>query len=193
MEKLKFTLVTLVLLFFVTLSCYFFYKVIFAKSITSTENTVNPDVFIENLNSLNFDKNGNVEMNLMTPLMQYNSYSKNAVLNTPHIIVYQTDSAPWIITADNGNVLKNFSIFKLIGNVKLNQGPTAKTQGTIITTSELTLHLNSHIATTKQNITFTQVNTDHSHITVNAKGAMANQKTGEIKLFSNTQGVYNAK
>lgn len=193
MEKLKFTLITLVLLFFVTLSCYFFYKIIFAKSPTNLENTLKPDVFVENLNSLNFDKNGDVEMNLITPQMQYNSYSKNAIMSNPHIIVYQANTAPWIITADNGHVLKNFSIFKLIGNVILNQGPSAKTESTTITTSELTLHLNSHIAKTEQNITFTQVGTDHSQITVNAKGAMANQKTGEVKLYSNTQGVYNGK
>lgn len=193
MERLKLTLLTGALLILVGISCIFFYKIIFAKPVSETQNTLNPNVFIENLHSLSFNKDGDVEMNLTTPTMQYNSYSKNAVLENPHITIYQKNTTPWIITADNGNVLQNSSLFKLIGNVQLLQGPTAKTLSTVITTSELTIHPQTHIAETDQIITFTQLNKDHSQIKVNAKGAFVNQNTGEVKLFANTKGVYNAK
>ncbi len=196
MGKLKSIVFTLILLGLATLSFYFIYKTIFVSQVHVAQNKFNPDVIIEKLTSFNYDKQGNLSVKLTTPMMKYNSFTQKAVLTKPIIIFYQnkqTNNAPWVITADTGTMTQQPKIYKLMGNVVLNQGATPTTQSTQITTSELTIDPVQNIAQTKQVINFVQTDKNNSKVSVTSKGAIANQKTGEVKLLSNAQGVYNEK
>jgi LPS export ABC transporter protein LptC len=193
MAKIKQTLIVLILLLLIIASCYFFYKTIFTHTTISKQNQQKPDVFIYNLNSTSFNKEGKIAAKLFTPEMSYNSVTKRSTLNYPEITVYKAKSAPWHITANRGEITNNNAIYKLTGNVKLQQGKSTKTLAMIITTPELIIYPDKSIAETHRHITFTQINNDASNITINAIGARANQKTGEVKLFSHTKGVYHAK
>lgn len=196
MEKLKIAGFSSVLFILTIFSCYFFYKAIFNNPTETPQNKFNPDIIIHDLTSFNFDKQGVLSIKLTTPQMKYNSYSKDAVFTKPVITIYQnskTTSSPWIITANIGTLTQPPKLYKLIGDVILNQGLTATTKSTQITTSELTLDPATNIASTEQLIHFVQTDKNNSTIAVSSIGAIANQKTGEVKLLSKAQGDYNAK
>lgn len=193
MPTIKTTLFSFVLLLFAILSCYFFYRDIFSKPKIAKINQSKPDIIIKDITSNNFNAKGNIETHVSAPVMTYDSYNKQSLFLQPTIIVYQAQNAPWIITANKGSVNQNTNQYKLIGNVLLSQGPSQKSKNITITTSKLTIYPKKHIAETHQAITFTQLNQDNSKIIVKSVGALVNQKTSDIKLFSKAKGIYNEK
>lgn len=196
MEQAKAVGISLVLLVLVILSCYFFYKAIFNNQTETPQNKFNPDIIIYDLTSLSFDKQGVLSVKLSTPQMKYNSYTKDAEFTKPIIIFYQNKKAntsPWVITANIGTLTQQPKLYKLIGNVALNQGATATTRSTQITTSKLTINPTTNIAHTDQLIHFMQTDKNNSTIAVSSIGAIANQKTGEVKLLSKAAGDYHVK
>lgn len=193
MARTKQILILILLLFFVIMSGYFFYNTIFSHTAVVKQNQHKPNVFIYNLHSTSFNKEGKVATKLHTPEMSYNSFKKYSTLESPKITVYKAKTAPWHITASSAEIINGNAIYKLIGDVKLHQGQGVKTLAMTIKTPELTIYPDKGIAETFHHITFTQINKDNSNITINSIGARANQKTGDVKLFSHAQGVYHEK
>ncbi len=192
--RVKISLIMLLLLGFVTLSGYLLYKNIFLPKLHITQNKKKPNVFIYDLYSTNFNKEGEISSKVFTPSMQYDSFNKFSTMINPRIKVFQkNDPSPWFISADKGAIFNGNGKYQLIGNVKLTQKLTQKTLATIITTSELTFYPSKKLAETRKPITFIRVNKDKSSMVIHSVGAKVNQKTGDVQLLSKAQGVYDAK
>lgn len=180
MERIKSLILISILLGFVVLSCYFFYTMIFSKPMQPILNQYKPDVIINDITSISFNTAGTISTHVSAPQMTYTNYTKQASFTKPYITVYQDHAAPWVITANSGTADQTSGLYRLIGHVLLIQGPSKKSKSILISTSELTIYPDKHIAETDKSISFTQVNQDNSKITVHSIGAIANQKTGQV-------------
>ena len=149
-----------------------------------------PDSFAVGVRVVRYNKNGDVSIELAAPQLSHFSTTNNTVFFQPKIVLYTKQQQPWTITAKTGVAQNGFDIIHLIGNVVVHQPFGPKNQETSITTSALDLNINLQIAVTKQPITLSQKGKNKSIATVKSIGMQANEKTGQILLFSQVRGYY---
>ena len=105
----------------------------------------------------------------------------------PDITSYseKTYQPSWHITAEKGQSYKNNTIITLSGNVQFHRIATSDSPAMTIQTSRATIKPQQSIASTDQPVSIQQ-----QHSTIHGSGLIANLKTGDYTLQSQTQGEY---
>ena len=142
------------------------------------------DSFVINLKQTQFSKTGNIANHVTTPLLEHYPTTNHTTFTKPNMLVYN-DQHNWHITADHGVSQDNNQKIYLSGHVHINQPATKTTPITTITTTHLTVYPQTSIAKTDAFVTLTRPNT-----VIHGVGAIANMKSGNIKLLSKARGHY---
>lgn len=109
----------------------------------------------------------------------------NSIFQKPLIITYAADRTPWHIRADSGESDRTGEKIILQGHVMIHELPSSAHSAITITTTALTLFPKESRAETDEAVTLSRPGT-----TINGKGFIANLKTGQYELKSESKAIY---
>ncbi len=155
------------------------------KNRPQVQNENKMDAFVVNITATHFDREGNPHSQLSSPKITHYPTHDTALLEKPHIIVYQAKELPYHITAENGVSRHGSEIFDLSDNVILHQASSEKNLGITLTTQALTVYPKIDYAKTEHPVT---IFNDKHRIT--ATGMETYMKQKRIKLLSNVEGTH---
>ena len=143
------------------------------------------DSFMYNVHATNYGDAGTVkdtfESNHVTHFTDYDTTHAQ----TPNIVAYGENGAPWYVTADQGTMSHGDNNIHLQGHVNIHQPPGPKSHNATLTTSALNYYPNRQYAETNKPVTIVQPGTH-----IEAVGMTANLKTGDINLLHQSRGEY---
>ncbi|MDY6840080.1 MAG: LPS export ABC transporter periplasmic protein LptC [Pseudomonadota bacterium] len=97
-----------------------------------------PDGFVVNGQYTSFDASGNLKIRFSSPRIEQFEASNLATMESPRAELYGGENAlPWIVEAENGNLLQNQNLVHLNNNVRVQRNIGER--DTTLTTSTLTL------------------------------------------------------
>ncbi len=144
------------------------------------------DAYMNNVNYIEYNNQGKISSRMHFATMQHYAKINTFHFDKPSLVTYTQKNVPWHITADHGSGQPNKDTVHLWGHVLLQQPNKHSHPGTTITTSQLTYHPKTSIATTQQQVTIIKPGT-----VVKGKGMQANLKTGTLTLLSHSREFYN--
>ena len=155
------------------------------KQISKEQETLLADAWMENVTALIMDKQGKVNMKIITPKLVH--YAKNDVtdFSMPEITLYRNSRKPWFITAKYAKAAEGLNRVNFWDNVVIHHSADERTPATVIKTKTLTVFPKQQTAETDDLITLVQPN-----ILVKAVGMNTDLNTGNIKLLSQARGEY---
>jgi lipopolysaccharide export system protein LptC len=109
----------------------------------------------------------------------------NSIFEKPFIVTYAADRTPWHIHADSGESDRTGEKIILQGHVIIHELPTSTHPETMIQTAEITLFPKLSRAETNAAVILSRPG-----MTIYGKGLLANLKTGQYELKSQSKAVY---
>jgi len=155
------------------------------KVVAMTDDTHQPDAFMEDVVAIMINKNGSPSLKIKAPRMIHYYEDDVTHIEKPDITVYRQSSEPWHIHAEFAKAMKGIHQIEFWNHVIIDHQSDEANPTTTITTSALTVYPNDQLANTKEAVTFLQPGT-----TVHGIGMNANLKVGTIKLLSAARGEY---
>lgn len=128
---------------------------------------------------------GSPQYLLQSPLLEHYTAGDITKITRPHLTILQPDSAPWYLSADQGQASNGLESVKLQNNVVLFEPQSAQNPTMTITTSAATIYPKRQYAESDQLIIATQPDKK-----LQAVGMQTYFKTGIINLLSQVQGDY---
>lgn len=183
MSQRTFILITLLILALI-FSVWLIHNMM-GHSHSSSTTANSPDAFMINATYLRTDINGNPRSRIHVSKMIHYQANDMSDFSNPEIFLYDTNHAPWHITATYGQSQSGIQQVHLWDNVVIHQAAGANNSEMNITTSSLIIFPETESASTDQPITITQPGA-----VVNSVGLRANLHKGEVQLLSRAHGVY---
>lgn len=144
-----------------------------------------PDAFMEGVNAIIMDEEGNPKLRIKTPNMVYFGKNDTSHLTKPTVTIYRQSPQPWFISSKQAKATHGIDDVDFWEDVVITHAADKWSPMTTIKTPKLTVHPQSQTAETAEPITMTQPN-----IVVTAIGMQADMKAGSIKLLSEATGEY---
>ncbi len=151
---------------------------------TNVTNKQQYDSFAHNIQQTHFTETGSVDHVFVAPAAKHYAQQDYVLINQPHVVMHNKDG-DWIASADSGKSIDNNSELHLEGHVHITQPATARTPATEMTTTSAIIFPKRSYAQTDAMVVIQRGGTE-----IEGKGAIANMKTGMIKLLSQTRGHY---
>lgn len=151
----------------------------------STDQSV-PDTFMEQFTVHNFDKNGKPRHELNAHYMAHYPADDVSEFTLPEILLYQSGSKRWRLSAQKGTATKDVKEIHLHGEVNIFRlsGTTGETELSIKTSEILIRPEDSYVETEEKIAIKTGKHNLHS------VGIRANLNEGIVHLLSRVRGVY---
>lgn len=150
----------------------------------SSETNV-PDAFMEGVTAMIMNKEGALDMKIVTPQMTHYAKDDTTHLLQPSITLYRKSPEPWHITARYAKATQGIDNINFWDNVIINHLADEHNPFTEIQTTTLMVYPHFQKASTDAPIKLIQPN-----LIVNAIGMRADMNTGDINLLSQTRGEY---
>lgn len=146
-----------------------------------------PDAYMYNVRAVRMNAlEGTPQDQLFTPLMVHYPLGDTTAVVTPHVVVFNSNGAPWHIYALHGQAQAGVSTIQLWDHVRLEQAASAQNQAMTITTTAMTIFPQQQYAETQQPVQLWQ----QPGGTASSVGLRAYLKTGIIELLSQAHGQY---
>ncbi len=144
-----------------------------------------PDAYMEEVTARLMDKEGNLNMKIVSPKLLHYTEGDTTDLTTPQITLYRESPMPWHISSKHAKATQGIDNVNFRDEVEIRHSPDINAPETIIKTASLMVHPNAKTAETKDVIVMLQPN-----LTVKSTGMIANLTSGDIKLLSQPRGEY---
>lgn len=144
-----------------------------------------PDALMENVTSIEMDKEGKPKMQIVTPKIIHFAENDTTHILSPILTVYRQSPIPWYVTSKFAKTTHGTENVEFWDDVFISHSGDKNNPATSIKTSTLTVYPANHIAETNDAITLTQPN-----LTMNAIGMHADMDSGDIKLLFQARGEY---
>ncbi len=105
-----------------------------------------PDYYIENFTAVGMDEQGRRRYVLEAERMVHYPDDDTALLDNPHVVEYETGSAPRHTYSESGWVSSNGNEILLTGNVRVIQGRGSEAAGGVMTTEKMRIYLDRNKA-----------------------------------------------
>ena len=126
----------------VGLSLWLQYGIIESEpTVVKTENSHDPDYYIENFTAVGMDKKGRRKYILEAERLVHYPDDGTALLDNPHVIQYEEGQPPVHTYAESGWVSANGDEVLLTGNVRVIQGKGAGQAGGVMTSDKMRINL----------------------------------------------------
>lgn len=155
------------------------------RATITTQSSSLPDAFMEDVTAIIMNKQGKINMKIVTPKMVHYKEGDTTQLTTPELTLYRKSPKPWFITSKYATATQGIDSVLFWENVNIHHPADQDNPATLIETPKLLVHPNEQTAETTEFITLTQPN-----IVVKATGMFADMNTGNIKLLSQARGEY---
>lgn len=142
------------------------------------------DSFAYDIEQTHFTKTGSVDHVFVAPAAKHYTQQDYVLITQPHVVMHNKEG-DWIVSADTGKSIDNNSELQLEGHVHITQPATAHTPATEMITTSAIIFPKRAYAQTDAMVVIERGGTE-----IEGKGAVANMKTGMIKLLSQTRGHY---
>jgi len=143
------------------------------------------DAFMEDVVAVVMDKQGKPKMGIVTPKMVHYAEQDTTRLIEPKLTIYRKSPQPWVITSRFAKATQGIEVLNFWENVVIHHPADGSNPATLIKTATLNVFPNQQTAETEDSITFIQ-----PHLTINAVGMKADMNVGNIKLLSQSRGLY---
>lgn len=144
-----------------------------------------PDVVIEQINSVNTDVNGHISMQMSATNMAHYANSDYNEITQPLLTIYQKNRDPLRISAKKAYSWQGMQKINLIGEVVVQQNLDTIHESSKLLTDKLWLFPEQKIATTQEVVVIKQPG-----VTITAKGLHADLQSNVVKLISAVKGDY---
>jgi lipopolysaccharide export system protein LptC len=181
----KNTILSLIMIAFMGLAAWTTFLSYRPESTITTQLTQLPDAFMEDVTALIMDKQGKLNMKIVTRKMVHYAENDTTHLASPELKLYRKSPTPWHITSKHAKATQGIDNIDFWDNVVIHHPADQYNPATLIQTTKLTVYPNKQLAETNDSITLIQPN-----IVVKATGMHADMNTGEIKLLSQARGEY---
>ncbi|MDP3704548.1 MAG: LPS export ABC transporter periplasmic protein LptC [Legionellaceae bacterium] len=168
-------------------SVWYFTHAPHSIKITLDEQTLSTaiDTIVTELSVQQFDVEGRLIHSLQTPLMQHIPKNNTHLLTTPHIVVKESNQAPWEIRSETATALYGGKQITFNNNVIVHQKKYKQTEETTLTTDEITYFPKNKLATTSKEVTLKQANNQ-----MQSTGMKAYLAENRVQLLGNARGHY---
>ncbi|WP_019217308.1 LPS export ABC transporter periplasmic protein LptC [Legionella tunisiensis] len=146
------------------------------------------DTIITNLTVRRFDETGKLVNYLKTPELQHIPSHNTHLLQSPYIVITQTNQAPWEIKSERAKAIHGGQQITFIHNVIIHQNKSTHNQESTMKTEELTYFPKNKLATTEKAVRFEQPGS-----IVLAKGMKAYLADKRVQLLSKARATYEPK
>ncbi len=144
------------------------------------QNETEPDFYLTNTVSFQYDKQGHLHYTFKSEQLQYFAPEDYTLISTPKVTLFQKDGTPWKINSQMGRITDGHKFIKLWDNVKLNRAvPQDPIQ---MKTQVLTIMPDQNIASTDKDVV---IISDSGQ--VDATGMKVYFDTNKMELLSNVQ------
>ncbi|EKD70987.1 MAG: hypothetical protein ACD_46C00306G0004 [uncultured bacterium] len=150
-----------------------------------TTNTEQPDAYMENVSATIMNKQGKVELKIMTPKMTHYAKNNSSDFIEPQLTIFRNSSQPWYISSQYAKAMNGTEILHFWDNVIIHHAADQNTSAMVIKTSTLNVYPDKKTAETDAAISMSQPN-----LVVHGIGMFADINAGDIKLLSNARGEY---
>ncbi len=144
-----------------------------------------PDSYMEQVNAVIIDKEGNPSIKIETPRMLHFTKNDTSELIEPQLTIYRQSPEPWLVGAKYARALNGIEHVIFWENVIMQHAADNKNPQTMIKTPKLVLYPLDQKATTDEFITLMQPN-----IVIKATGMTADLNAGSVKLLKEARGEY---
>ncbi len=149
----------------------------------STSHQAHIDGFLIKASATEYDKSGKPNATSHSTRVVYYRKNNSALFNNPHISGHSRDGTPWRLQAKYGKTQDGNKQLRFWNRVTLQQLPTENSPETTLETKSITASPNQSRAITHKSVTLKRPG-----ITAHGKGAIANFKTGIVRLLSHSEG-----
>lgn len=146
------------------------------------------DAELHNLSVSRYNEQGKLVNLLKTPHLRHIPKENTNFIETPHIIISQSNQPEWEINAKKAKAIHGGEKITFIDNVIVHQKGNKNTLESTLITDKVTYFTNEHLATTTHEVTFKQPGN-----VVHAKGMKAYLAEKKIQLLSKAHGIYEPK
>lgn len=181
----KSTIVTLLILAIVGMSISTSFWTYNAPNIPNFKRDTQPDAFMEEVVSILMDKQGKPKLKIVTPKMIHFPEHDTTRLTAPQLTLYRKSPQPWYISSKFAKATQGIEHLNFWDDVIIHHPADETNPATLIKTTTLTVYPNQQTAETDDIITLEQ-----PHLTIQATGMRADMNIGNIKLLSQSRGVY---
>lgn len=144
-----------------------------------------PDGFMEDVNALIIDKQGNPSMKIETPRMLHFTKQDTSELIDPRLTIYRQTPEPWHISANFARAQDGIHRVVFWDDVIMKHAADTKNPDTLIRTPKLSFYPLEQRAETDAFITLSQPN-----MLIRATGMKADMEAGSVKLLKEARGEY---
>jgi lipopolysaccharide export system protein LptC len=181
----KYTAISLMMILIVGLATWTTFLSYRPQNNTSPNSKQLPDAFMEDITAFIMDKQGNLNMKIVTPKMVHFTENDTTMLSSPQLTLYRNSPNPWLVTANYAKATEGIENVHFWDNVVIHHDADENNPTTLIKTSTLMVHPNKQTAETNQLVTMIQPS-----LVVKAIGMQADMNSGDIKLLSHAKGEY---
>lgn len=144
-----------------------------------------PDYMVSDLVVKQFDKKGILANSLTSPYLEHIPKTNTHLVDKPHILIAQKESAPWDIRSLKAKAFRGGKKITFLDEVIIHQEKSNKTEASTIKTQALTYYPNEKRATTDLLVTFERPG---SYIQSKGMNAFLDEK--RIELLHQARGSY---
>jgi lipopolysaccharide export system protein LptC len=155
------------------------------QSALMTQATALPDAYMEDVVAIIMNKQGKINMKIVTPKIIHYSENDLAQFTTPELTIYRKSPQPWYVTSEHAKTVNGTDKIDFWENVVIHHSADSNNPATLIKTTSLVVHPTSQTAETIDPISLIQPN-----LIVNGIGMFADMSTGYVKLLSKARGEY---
>ena len=183
----KTTIIYIILFFLLGITSFFILHHTKHTSHPTVKNTINS--FVLNATLTDYNRYGQINAVIASPKVIHYQTSEETYLIKPTIVAYtEKNRTPWHIRADLAISNRTNTKIILRGHVVVHQLPTKLHTEETITTSELTVFPKESRAVSKKFVTIKRPGT-----IITGTGFVANLKTGQYELHSQSNAVYDVE
>lgn len=153
--------------------------------VKSTHQSDRPDAYMRDVTFVHYDHQGLQESTFYSPSMLHYPKKDTAVLQKPKLIARGENALIWVITANTGIAQNHARVIYLKGDVRIERKNTATQKITVLTTTALVAYPKEKYMVTQEPVVVTQPGS-----VIRGTGFAANLASGEIRLLSQTESVY---
>lgn len=157
----------------------------YSQPLMQVKNDLSPDAYMEDVSAIIMDKEGKLQLKIITPKMVHYPQDDVSHLWSPQLTLYRQSPIPWHITSKFAKATQGIENVDFWENVLIRFTGDGNTPATVIKTDKLTVFPDDNIAQTEALITLNQPN-----LIAQSKGMYADMNSGDIKLKSQARGEY---
>lgn len=145
------------------------------------------DSYVQEASMIEYNQKGRLQSNISAEKIEHfeSKTHEFTLFIKPHMIRYDNNQTPWHIHADKATRDQTGAMITLEGNVVIYKLATAAHPATTIKTSQLIYYPNTARAVTKKAVTMIR-----PEMTIHGTGLIANFKTGQYQLESESEAIY---